>query len=81
VALNNRAVGHNHDILDADLQGACDPIRQDFILHRIGPMPGRELIKQWLKAGSGEHGTLHHPTEGTPQGGVSILPTMLQKMS
>jgi RNA-directed DNA polymerase len=70
VALNNSAVGHNHYILDADIQGAFDHISQDFILHRIGPMPGRELIKQWLKAGYWEHGTLHHTTEGTPQGGV-----------
>jgi RNA-directed DNA polymerase len=28
------------------------------------------LIKQWLKAGYGEQGTLHHTTGGTPQGGV-----------
>ena len=33
-------------------------------------MPGRKLIKQWLKAGYWEHGMLHHTTEGTPQGGV-----------
>src|SRR5215813_12565464 len=33
-------------------------------------MPGRELIKQWLKAGYREQGTLHPTTEGAPQGGV-----------
>jgi RNA-directed DNA polymerase len=70
VALNNSAVGHNHDILDADIRGAFDHISQDFILHRLGPMPGRELITQGLKAGDWEHGTRHHPTAGTPQGGV-----------
>jgi RNA-directed DNA polymerase len=70
VALNNGAVGHYRYILDADIQGAFDHISQAFTLHRIGPMPGRELIKQWLKAGYWEHGTLHHTTEGTPQGGV-----------
>ncbi|HSD52325.1 MAG TPA: group II intron reverse transcriptase/maturase, partial [Candidatus Methylomirabilis sp.] len=70
VALNNGAVGHHHDILDADIQGAFDHISQDCILHRIGPMPGRELVKQWLQAGYWECGTLHHTTEGTPQGGV-----------
>ncbi|HZA24333.1 MAG TPA: reverse transcriptase domain-containing protein, partial [Dehalococcoidia bacterium] len=70
VALNKGAVGHHRYILDADIQGAFDHISQDFILHRIGPMPGRELIKQWLKAGYWEHGTLHHTTAGTPQGGV-----------
>ena len=70
VALNNGAVGHHHYILDADIQGAFDHISQAFILRRIGSMPGRELIRQWLKAGYWEQGTLHHTTEGTPQGGV-----------
>ena len=70
VALNNGAVGHHRYILDADIQGAFDHISQAFILRRIGPMPGRELIKQWLKAGYWEHGALHRTTEGTPQGGV-----------
>jgi RNA-directed DNA polymerase len=70
VALNNGAVGHHQYILDADIPGAFDHISHAFILHRIGPMPGRELIKQWLKAGYWEQGTRHHTTEGTPQGGV-----------
>jgi RNA-directed DNA polymerase len=70
VALNNGAVGPHRYILDADIQGAFDHLSQAFILHRIGPMPGRELIKQWRKAGYWECGTLHHTTEGTPQGGV-----------
>ena len=70
VALNNGAVGHHQYILDADIQGAFDHIRQDFILQRIGPRPGRELVKQWLPAGYWECGTRHHTTEGTPQGGV-----------
>jgi RNA-directed DNA polymerase len=70
VALHNGAVGHHHYSLDADIQGAFDHLSQDFILHRLGLMPGRELIKQGLKAGYGEPGTRHPPTEGTPQGGV-----------
>ena len=70
VALNNGAVGRHQYILDADIQGAFDHLSQDFILHRIGPMPGRELVKQWLQAGYWEQGTLHHTTAGTPQGGV-----------
>jgi RNA-directed DNA polymerase len=69
-ALNHRAVGHNHDSLDADLQGAFDPIRQACLRHRIGPLPGRELITHWRNAGSGERGPRPHTTEGTPQGGV-----------
>jgi RNA-directed DNA polymerase len=70
VARNNGAVGHHHDILDADRQGAVDHISPDCLLHRLGPRPGRELSTPWLKAGAGEHGTRHHTTEGTPQGGV-----------
>jgi RNA-directed DNA polymerase len=81
VALNNGAVGHHQDSLAADIQGAFDHISQAFILHRIGPMPGRELVKQWLQAGYWECGRLHHTTEGTPQGGVNTLPTKVQKMS
>jgi RNA-directed DNA polymerase len=70
VALKNGAVGHHRYLLDADLQGAFDHSSQDFILQRIGPLPGRELIKPWRQAGYWEHGTLHHTTEGPPQGGV-----------
>jgi RNA-directed DNA polymerase len=81
VALNHGAVGHHQDILDADIQEAFDHISQGFILHRIGPMPGRELVKHWLHAGYWDCGRLHHATEGTPQGGVRTLPTKLQKMS
>jgi RNA-directed DNA polymerase len=81
VALNHRAVGQHQDSLEADLHGAFEHLSQDFILHRLGPLPGRELVTQWLKAGYWEQGRRHHTTEGTPQGGVGILPTMLQKMS
>jgi retron-type reverse transcriptase len=70
VVLNPSAVGHHYDLLDAEIPGAFDQISQDFRLPRIGPMPGRELIKPWRQAGYWEHGTRHHTTEGTPQGGV-----------
>jgi RNA-directed DNA polymerase len=40
------------------------------MLRRMGPRPGRELIKQWRNAGYGEHGTRPHTTAGPPQGGV-----------
>ena len=71
VARKNGAVGHHHDILDAAIQGAFDHSSQDFILPRLGARPGRGLMQQGLQAGDGEHGRLHHTTEGTPQGGVS----------
>jgi RNA-directed DNA polymerase len=43
--------GKKRWILDADLRGAFDAICQNFLLEAIGPVPGRELIRQWLKAG------------------------------
>lgn len=35
--------------LDADIKGAFDNISHEYILKTIGNVPGRELIKQWLK--------------------------------
>jgi RNA-directed DNA polymerase len=58
-------------ILDADIRGAFDHISHDYLLKTIGPVPGSELIKQWLKAGYVEHGAFHATEQGTPQGGVA----------
>ena len=56
--------------LDADIKGAFDNISHDYILNAIGLIPGRGLIKQWLKAGYIE-AEVFHPTEsGTAQGGI-----------
>lgn len=57
-------------ILDADIKGAFDNISHDHLLQAIGPVPGRELIKQWLKAGYVEQEMFHETEQGTPQGGV-----------
>ncbi len=57
-------------VLDADIRGAFDNISHAYLLETIGPVPGKELIKQWLKAGYVEHGTFHATEQGTPQGGV-----------
>lgn len=57
-------------ILDADIEGAFDHIDHAFLLHIVGPVPGRELIRQWLKAGYMDHGRWHLTDAGTPQGGV-----------
>jgi RNA-directed DNA polymerase len=57
-------------ILDADVKAAFDKISHDFILEAIGKVPGRELIKQWLKAGYVEKEMFHATTSGVPQGGV-----------
>ena len=57
-------------VLDADICGAFDNISHDYLLKAIGPIPGRELIKQWLKAGYVEQEMFHATEHGTPQGGV-----------
>ncbi len=57
-------------ILDADIKGAFDNINHAYLLHSIGRVPGRELVRQWLKAGYMDLGTFHNTEAGTPQGGV-----------
>lgn len=63
---------HGRDtwIFSADIQGAFDNICHNYLLETIGNVPGRELIKQWLKAGYVEFGVLHQTASGTPQGGI-----------
>jgi RNA-directed DNA polymerase len=56
--------------LEADIRGAFDHISHEFILDAIGQTPGRELIKQWLKAGYVEADIFHETKSGTPQGGI-----------
>lgn len=63
-------------VVDADIKGAFDNINHDFLLNTIGKVPGRELIKQWLKAGYMEQGIFHETESGTPQGGV-VSPLLL----
>jgi RNA-directed DNA polymerase len=63
-------------VVDADIKGAFDHISQDYLLQAIGPVPGRELIKQWLKAGYLEDGVYHPTPTGTGQGAV-ISPVLL----
>jgi RNA-directed DNA polymerase len=57
-------------VVDADIVGAFDHIDHEFLLRTIGPVPGRELIRQWLKARYSEDGVVHDTPAGTPQGGV-----------
>jgi len=60
-------------ILDADIKSAFDNISHDYLVRVIGPVPGKELIKQWLKAGYIEQEEFHATEQGAPQGGVSAL--------
>lgn len=57
-------------VVDADIRGAYDNINHEFLLNAIGLFPGRELIKQWLKAGYMEYGAVHKTATGVPQGSV-----------
>src|SRR6185437_12023160 len=63
-------------ILDADLKSAFDKISHDHILEAIGPVPGRGLIRAWLKAGFVEAEFFHETDSGVPQGGI-ISPLLL----
>src|SRR5690348_15690931 len=51
--------------LDADIPGAFDHISHEDLLKAIGPVPGRELIKQGLKAGYVEQEMFHATERGT----------------
>lgn len=57
-------------VLDADIKGAFDNISHECLLETLGEVPGKELIRQWLKAGYMEEEVLHDTEAGTPQGGV-----------
>jgi RNA-directed DNA polymerase len=63
-------------VVDADVKGAFDNINQDFLRTALGDFPGREFVRQWLKAGVMEDGAFHATERGTPQGGV-ISPLLL----
>jgi RNA-directed DNA polymerase len=57
-------------VLDADVKSAFDEISHDFILQRLGEVPARGLIKEWLKAGYVETEVFHDTASGVQQGGV-----------
>lgn len=63
-------------VVDADIKGAFDNIDHNFLLKTLGEVPGRELVRQWLKAGVMEDGAFQDTETGTPQGGV-ISPLLL----
>lgn len=68
--------GKKQWILDADIHGAFNEINHEHLLKIIGGVPGRELIKQWLKAGYMEKEDFHPTTIGAPQGG-SLSPLLM----
>ena len=61
-------------ILDVDIRKFFDTLQRpplrEMLRRRIRDGVVLRLIDKWLKAGVWEEGTLTHPDEGTPQGGV-----------
>jgi RNA-directed DNA polymerase len=57
-------------ILDADLTTAFDRINHEHALNALASFPGKELVREWLKAGVVEDGQYIATDEGVPQGGV-----------
>ncbi|MGH7866894.1 MAG: reverse transcriptase N-terminal domain-containing protein, partial [Candidatus Dormibacteraceae bacterium] len=58
-------------VLDADIAKCFDRIDHTALLAKLGTFPSmRRGIRQWLKAGLMEGGSLFPTAEGTPQGGV-----------
>ena len=72
-------------IVDADVSGFFDSLDhgllQDVIRKRVNDGGIWRLMGKWLRAGVLEGEQVTYPEKGTPQGGVRILPTMVQTLS
>jgi RNA-directed DNA polymerase len=61
-------------VLDVDIEGFFDNLDHSHLRRlldiRVRDGVIRRTIDKWIKAGVLEGGQVHHPTKGTPQGGV-----------
>ncbi|WP_110943100.1 group II intron reverse transcriptase/maturase [Inediibacterium massiliense] len=57
-------------IFEGDFKGCFDNLNHDYILEQLGDFPGKDIIKQWLKAGFVDHKVFNTTENGTPQGGI-----------
>jgi group II intron reverse transcriptase/maturase len=69
------AGNQGHDfVVDADIKGYFDSIDQEKLMvlvgERISDRRVLKLIRQWMRAGVMEDGTVRETLAGTPQGGV-----------
>ena len=65
-------------VLDADIAKCFDRINHEALLEKLNTFPTlRRQIRAWLKAGIVEGNKLFLTTEGTLQGGVSALRSVL----
>ena len=77
-AIFNQIRYHSKFVLDADLSKCFDRINHAKLLEKVNTFPKvRRQIRAWLKAGILEDGKTIFPTEGSPQGGVSALRSVL----
>lgn len=60
-------------VLDADIRAAFDRIAHPFLMEKLEGLPGRDIIKKWLKAGFVDNEIYHSTKSGVPQGGISAL--------
>jgi RNA-directed DNA polymerase len=59
-----RPNGRKKWVLDADIKGAFDNLAHQYLLRTMINSPGKGLIKQWLKAGYLEDGSIHETPNG-----------------
>ncbi len=66
--------------LDADIKGCFENIGHAALLAKLDAPPVlRQAVKAWLKAGVLSDGVVTPTPRGSPQGGVTTPPTIVQK--